>query len=210
MKIIFSAPLRYYWYTYYFMNIIDSFIFQSRELAPEIRKKLESGITYLRVKKGEMIQPVNSLVRNGYFVKKGLLRSYTVDSKGKEHIFMFAPEGWIIGDIEAQTSNAPTVLYIDALEDSELEVISERTFFEIKENYPALLSMNTDKLTKRIAVLQRRVIMLMSATARERYEEFNRIYPNIVQRVPQKMIASYLGITPEALSKIRKEIKTTG
>lgn len=192
------------------MNIIDSFIFQSRELAPEIRKKLESGITYLSVKKGDMIQPVNSLVRNGYFVKKGLLRSYTVDSKGKEHIFMFAPEGWIIGDIEAQTSNAPTVLYIDALEDSELEVISERTFFEIKENYPALLSMNTDKLTKRIAVLQRRVIMLMSATARERYEEFNRIYPNIVQRVPQKMIASYLGITPEALSKIRKEIKTTG
>lgn len=192
------------------MNIIDSFIFQPGELAPEMRKKLENGITNLNVKKGEMIQPVNSLLRNGYFVKKGLLRSYTVDSKGKEHIFMFAPEGWIIGDIEAQTSNAPTVLYIDALEDSELEVISERTFFEIKENYPALLSMNTDKLTKRIAVLQRRVIMLMSATARERYEEFNRIYPNIVQRVPQKMIASYLGITPEALSKIRKEIKTTG
>lgn len=192
------------------MNIIDSFIFHSGELAPEIRKKLESGITHQLVKKGEIVQPVNSLVRNGYFVKKGLLRSYTVDSKGKEHIFMFAPEGWIIGDIEAQTSNAPTVLCIDALEDSELEVISERAFFEVKENYPALLSMNTDKLTKRIAVLQRRVIMLMSATARERYEEFNRIYPNIVQRVPQKMIASYLGITPEALSNIRKEIKTTG
>jgi CRP-like cAMP-binding protein len=192
------------------MNIIDSFIYQSNEITPELRKKLESGITYLNVKKGEMIQPVNSSIRNGYFVKKGLLRSYTVDSRGKEHIFMFAPEGWIIGDIEAQTRNTPTLLNIDALEDSELEVLSEKVFFDVKENFPEVLSMNVDKLTKRIGVLQRRVIMLMSATARERYEEFLRIYPNIVQRVPQKMIASYLGITPEALSKIRREIKKTG
>jgi CRP-like cAMP-binding protein len=192
------------------MNIIDSFIYQSNEITPELRKKLESGITYLNVKKGEMIQPVNSPIRNGYFVKKGLLRSYTVDSRGKEHIFMFAPEGWIIGDIEAQTRNTPTLLNIDALEDSELEVLSEKVFFDVKENFPEVLSMNVDKLTKRIGVLQRRVIMLMSATARERYEEFLRIYPNIVQRVPQKMIASYLGITPEALSKIRREIKNTG
>ena len=192
------------------MNLIDSFIFQDNTHAPGLRERLQKGITQLHVKKGEMLQPANSLVRNGYFVKKGLLRSYSVDSKGKEHIFMFAPEGWIIGDIEAQSSNAPTMLYIDALEDSELEVLSEKVFSDLKENFPEALSMNVDKLTKRLGVLQRRVIMLMSATARERYEEFMRIYPNIVQRVPQKMIASYLGITPEALSNIRKEIKTNG
>lgn len=192
------------------MNLIDSFIFQDNTHAPGLRERLQKGITQLQVRKGEMLQPANSLVRNGYFVKKGLLRSYSVDSKGKEHIFMFAPEGWIIGDIEAQTSNAPTMLYIDALEDSELEVLSERAFSDLKENFPEALSMNVEKLTKRLGVLQRRVIMLMSATARERYEEFMRIYPNIVQRVPQKMIASYLGITPEALSNIRKEIKTNG
>jgi CRP-like cAMP-binding protein len=123
---------------------------------------------------------------------------------------MFAPEGWIIGDIEAFTSNAPTVLYIDALEDSELELLSDKLFTGLKETYPEVLSINIEKLTRRIAVLQRRVIMLMSATARERYQEFLKIYPSIVQRVPQKMIASYLGITPEALSKIRREIKTSG
>lgn len=192
------------------MNLIDSFIFQDNTHTPGLRERLQKGITQLQVKKGEMLQPANSLVRNGYFVKKGLLRSYSVDSKGKEHIFMFAPEGWIIGDIEAQSSNAPTMLYIDSLEDSELEVLSERAFSDLKENFPEALSMNVDKLTKRLGVLQRRVIMLMSATARERYEEFMRIYPNIAQRVPQKMIASYLGITPEALSNIRKEIKTNG
>jgi len=192
------------------MNVIDNFIIQNASLDPAIKQRLQRGIIQLSVKKGEMIQAANSQVRNGYFVKKGLLRSYAVDNKGKEHIFMFAPEGWIIGDIEAQTSNTPTMLFIDALEDSELEVLSEKLFFDLKENFPEALSVNVDKLTKRIAVLQRRVIMLMSATARERYEEFQRIYPNIVQRVPQKMIASYLGITPEALSNIRKEIRTTG
>lgn len=192
------------------MNIIDSFIFQNASHAPELRKKLEQEISHLNVKKGEIIQPANSMVRNGYFVKKGLLRSYIIDARGKEHIFMFAPEGWIIGDIEAFTGNAPTVLYIDALEDSELELLSDKLFTGLKETYPEVLSINIEKLTRRIAVLQRRVIMLMSATARDRYQEFLKIYPSIVQRVPQKMIASYLGITPEALSKIRREIKTSG
>jgi CRP-like cAMP-binding protein len=192
------------------MDFIDSFIFQAASHTPELREKLQKEITHLYVKKGDMIQSINAKVRNGYFVKKGLLRSYTIDSKGKEHIFMFAPEGWVIGDIEAQISNAPAMLYISALEDSELEVISENMFLNFKENFPEALPLNVEKLTRRIAVLQRRVIMLMSATARERYHEFLKVYPQIVQRVPQKMIASYLGITPEALSKIRREIKKTG
>jgi CRP-like cAMP-binding protein len=157
-------------------------------------------------KKGTILQYKDDQIIKGYFVKKGCLRSYSIDKKGKEHVFMFAPEGWIITDTQSQIQNDGAVLFIDVIEDAEVEII-EKTFFET-----ALASMNNgstvniEKFLKRIAVLQKRIIMLMSATAQERYEDFLQTYPDIIKRVPQRMIASYLGITPEALSKIRGEI----
>lgn len=129
-----------------------------------------------------------------YVVEEGLLRSYSIDEKGKEHIFMFAPEGWIIADNHAP--QVPADLYIDALEDSTVIRLSK----DIN-----IASINTLPLVRRLAVLQKRIIMLMSASALERYDHFVATYPDIVQRVPQKMIASYLGITPEALSKVKGE-----
>lgn len=107
---------------------------------------------------------------------------------------MFAPEGWIIGD--NALPNEPSELFIDALEDS---IVLQR------EKDIKAVGHEAEKLVKRIGVLQKRVIMLMSATAIERYEHFVRTYPDIVQRVPQKMIASYLGITPEALSAVKSQ-----
>lgn len=157
-----------------------------------ILKKPDESTTIVSVKKGEILQSSGDFNTKVYVVKSGLLRSYTIDHKGKEHIFMFAPEGWIVGDsVRAQE---PAELFIDALEDSELLV---------KEKDVKQLEPNTESLFKRIGVLQKRVIMLMSATALERYEHFVTTYPQILQRVPQRMIASYLGITPEALSKVK-------
>ncbi len=110
---------------------------------------------------------------------------------------MFGPEGWTVADNVAP--DIPCDLYIDALEDSVITVFPKDIQKESK-NAPAFI--------KRIAVLQKRVIMLMSASALERYDHFIQTYPEIVQRVPQKMIASYLGITPEALSAIKsKQLK---
>lgn len=188
------------------MDAINNGILSSASLPKEIHEKLKVHIAQISVKKGEILQHKGDEDRKGFFVKKGLLRSYTIDKKGKEHIFMFAPEGWIIGDIEAQTQNSPAVLLIDALEHSELEVLNEKIFTEFRLNYPQAFSGSVEKLVRRVGVLQRRVLMLMSATAVERYQEFIKTYPNIVQRVPQRMIASYLGITPEALSKIRGDL----
>jgi CRP-like cAMP-binding protein len=146
----------------------------------------------VQVKKGEIIQRTGDLNSKVYLVEKGLLRSYTVDEKGKEHIFMFGPEGWIVADNTPAT--VPVDLYIDALEDSIVQ-ISEK---DLSREPP-----NARPLMKRITVLQKRVILLMSASALERYEHFEETYPDILQRVPQKMIASYLGMTPEALSKVK-------
>ena len=146
----------------------------------------------IEVTKGQTLQRVGELNSKVYRVESGLLRSYTIDEKGKEHIYMFAPEGWIIAD--SLSPDQPCELFIDALEDSVI-IQTEKDAFAISE---------TKKLVKRLEVLQKRIIRLLSASAIERYEHFVETYPAIVQRVPQKMIASYLGITPEALSNVKR------
>lgn len=169
--------------------------------------KTKSKSLIKTVKRGTQIQKEGDKVLQIYVVRKGLLRSYTIDEKGKNHTYMFAPEGWIVSDVEAQIYNKRTKFYIDCLEDSELEIINisqNNTFFEVSNDSDKTAQINS--LLKRVAVLQRRVIMLLSASAKERYLDFLDTYPNISQRVPQKMIASYLGITPEALSKIKSDV----
>lgn len=148
----------------------------------------------IKVKKGEILQRKGDLNAKVYEVVSGLLRSYSIDEQGKEHIYMFAPENWILAD--SHFEDTPADLFIDVLEDAELIVVERKINDSINHQ---------EKLLRRMAVLQKRVIMLMSASAFERYEYFIETYPEIVQRVPQKMIASYLGITPESLSRVKKE-----
>lgn len=147
----------------------------------------------IHVEKGQILQREGSLNSKIYIVKSGLLRSYTIDKNGKEHIFMFGPEGWIVADYNSVSE--PCELYIDAIEDS--------VVLQIEKN--SNLEFNQEKFVKRMRVLQKRIIMLMSSSAIDRYEHFIETYPTIVKRVPQYMIASYLGITPEALSTVKRK-----
>ncbi|MEM7575476.1 MAG: Crp/Fnr family transcriptional regulator [Bacteroidota bacterium] len=147
-----------------------------------------------KVKKGEILQRKGDMNSKVYIVDQGLLRSYIIDEKGKEHIYMFGSENWIVADNCEQ--GAPCQLYIDAIEDSNIREI-------LKED---LMMGNPDlhAISRRLNAMQVRILLLMSSSARERYEHFLQTYPDIIQRVPQRMIASYLGITPEALSRVRK------
>lgn len=154
------------------------------------------------LKKRTIIEYAGNRSNRIYYVVKGLLRSYHLDDKGKIHTFMFAPEDWIVGDVESIAMGNQNSLYIDCLEDSEVIVSQE---FQ-QDNNITILEEKNKKLLRRVGTLQQRVIMLMSYTARERYEFFLKTYPTLPNRVSQKMIASYLGITPEALSKIRREM----
>lgn len=145
------------------------------------------------VKKGQILQKKGELNSKIYIVRSGLLRSYAIDDRGKEHIMMFAPESWILAD--HVPPDVPSELFIDALEETLVTILEKD-----KEDNP-----NVAKMLKRFSVLQKRILLLISATAIERYEHFIETYPDIAQRVPQRMIASYLGITPEALSKVKGE-----
>lgn len=156
-------------------------------------------------KKKDFVQKQGEKNALAYYVKKGLLRSYTIDEKGKEHIFMFASEGWLIADIDSQEFDQATELFIDCIEDAELVAFDRKAY--LLENFSTdYITETANLLARRVAVLQRRVILLMSASAKKRYQNFLETYPELPNRVPQRMIASYLGITPEALSKIRGEI----
>jgi CRP-like cAMP-binding protein len=142
------------------------------------------------------------------FVEKGLLRSYTVDERANEHVVQFAMEGWWIADMYSFLTHEPAVFNIDAIEDSELLLLTPQAMDDLLteipkvERYFRILQQNS------MIAMQRRLIGSLSFTAEEKYLKLIATYPDVIQRVPQQYIASYLGITPETLSRIRKVVTT--
>jgi CRP-like cAMP-binding protein len=158
------------------------------------------------VKKGEILLKTGQKSSEGFYVVKGCLKSYIIDSKGKEHIYQFAPEDWLISDFEFFKNKGKALLTIEAIEDSEIKVINIDSFGEISNSDKATIEDALKKLRNRTYALQMRVIQLLAFSAEERYQEFLKTYPNLATRLPLKMIASYLGVTPESLSRVRKEL----
>ena len=146
------------------------------------------------------------ICKNTFFVNKGLLRMYSIDKNGKEHILHFAPENWILVDRSSLYLNQPTDYYIDAAVEREVLVLTPEYFEFLGEKQPSVYSRQNTLLHNHINSLQKRITQLLGATAEERYVDFLKTYPSIFERVPQWMVASYLGITPESLSRVRKEL----
>jgi CRP-like cAMP-binding protein len=140
------------------------------------------------------------------FVEKGILRSYTIDEKGLEHIIQFAFEGWWISDQYSFLTGEPSLYTIDALEECELLLLSKEAEEEMMEKIPKMERFFRILLQNSLIAMQRRIISSLSRSAEEKYQELIVSCPTIPQRVPQHMMASYLGITPETLSRIRKQI----
>ena len=175
-------------------------------LTEEQFNKWTSAFVEKRVKKHEFLLKEGEVAKQSYFTVSGCLRLYAIDNKGKEHIMQFAPENWWIGDIDSSTSQKPSNYFIDALEDSDILSMDIVTWDKSMNEIPPLALLFQRLMQNRQTVSQRRIINSMSATSEERYIEFMKTYPSLVQRIPQHMIASYLGITPESLSRIRKQM----
>jgi CRP-like cAMP-binding protein len=159
-----------------------------------------------RLSAGEFLQRAGDVTRYAAFVASGCLRNYVIDAKGKEHIIQFAPETWWLADSNSLSTGAPSPYFIEAIENSELLLIDAPSHERLIDAVPAYGTAFRNGLQRHNAAKDQRIVSTLSATAEERYLEFLATYPSIVQRVPQSMLASFLGITPETLSRIRKNL----
>lgn len=140
------------------------------------------------------------------FVEKGLLRSYTIDEKGNEHILQFAMEGWWTADLYSFLTAESSEYNIEALEDSELLMITKPSWNLLLDEVPAFERYFRILIQNNLIATQRRLMGTISSSAEDRYSKLLLDYPDISQRVPQHMIASYIGVTRETLSRLRSQM----
>ena len=188
-------------YELFFKSLTDKVPFTDAEL-----ELIKTYLTPKKLRKKQYLLQEGDVARYTAFVEKGVLRSYTIGNKGGEHIIQFALEGWTIGDLGSFLNGTPSTYTIDALEDAELVLLSKTAHDALTEQIPRYETYMRQQLTGAYIAMQRRLTSLISLSLEERYTNFTEIYPDIVQRVPQHMIASYIGLTPETLSRVRRKM----
>lgn len=173
------------------------------QLTQEEREYFVSLLRIVRVKKRQQIVQPDFICKYKSYVVSGAMRSYLVGTDGHEHTISLAIEDWWIADYSSYIHQTPATLFVEALEDSVLIQIDYNAEQLLMETIPAFERFFRIIVQRSFAVLQHRMLSNLSKTAESRYQEFESRYPALVSRVPQYMIASYLGISSEFLSKIR-------
>jgi len=180
------------------------------ELNSEEQNLIESFYTEETLKKGEYLLRNGEICRTDNFVVSGTLKAFYINSKtGKEEILYFAIENWWATDIDSFQKQKPSIYNIQAIEQTELLQIRYDSFQEMLKQIPKLERFFRIILEKYLGSLQKRIIEDNVLNAEQRYANFIENYPKITDKVPQYLIASYLGITAEFLSRIRKKYKST-
>lgn len=167
----------------------------------------EDIVELRELKKKEFLLEPGKVCQHQSYVNKGALRSYLIDTNGEEHTVQFAIEDWFISDFSSYIDQKPGSLHIEAMENSELFQISYDKTEKLCADYPVFERYFRLVAQKAFAFSQKRILSKIGLSAEERFLEFNEMYPQIVKRVPQYALASYLGMSPEFLSKIRKRIE---
>lgn len=181
---------------------ISQYIHLSQEDFNQFKKPFE----YRKFKKKEVVLKEGDYCNFEGFVLNGCFKIYYLNENGFEQTLYFAVEGWWITDIDSLINNVPSILNIEALEDSEVLMISKKDKEHLYETMPQIEKLFRVMNQKSSVALQRRILSLTGKTADKRYLEFLEKYPGLEQRLTQQQVASYLGITHEFLSKIRRKI----
>lgn len=181
------------------LNHINRFI----DLNNDEQQSLSTLLKSISVKKKAFLLEEGQVCKANYFVVKGCLRLYFIDIKGAEQTTQFAIENWWITDLTSFLFQKSSEFYIQAAENTEVIAIEHYNYELLFNKLPKMERYFRLILQKNHQASQMRIKFLYSQTAEERYHHFNKLFPEFVQRVPQYMLASYLGFTPEFLSKIR-------
>lgn len=185
---------------------LTTYLTTNFEMDEQALKPLLSKSFTRTYKKNEFLLMKEQHCSHVLFVESGLLRQYSIDAKGREHIMLFAPEGWFLTEPGTVCFGEASTQFIETLEETRVSFLDKETIAGIEERWPKFKHFNTQLLHRTIHLLQERVTLLMSQSAEVRYLRFVKTYPDIMLRVPQSMVASYLGIAPESLSRVRKEL----
>jgi CRP-like cAMP-binding protein len=181
---------------------IASFI----ELTEKEKNYFISVLRQKKLRKRQYHVQAGDICRYDTYVVKGCLRQYYVDDAGTEHTVSFAVEDWWTSDMYGLITGKPSLTNIEAIEDAELLLIEKTDFDKLLNEVPKFEKFFRIKLQRAFVAHQKRIIENMSMPAEQRYLNFIEQFPSLEQRLPQKLIASYLGITPESLSRIRKQL----
>lgn len=184
------------------LNYISNFI----TLTGEEESVLLSKIAYRKYLKGQYIVQQGDVCKQSSYLISGCTRTFFMDSKGQEHIVMFAIEDWWTSDIGSFITQTPADYNVQCIENTEVIQFSHDNQEDLFQEIPKLERLFRKMLEKALVSSQKRIVRNFSQTAREQYLFFKKQYPTIEQRVPQYMIASYLGITKEFLSKIKSQL----
>lgn len=185
---------------------LKSFLFTKYHIPDDIAETIISLMIPMKADRGTTLLQQGEICTHVFFVVKGCLRSYVTDKKGKMHTLSFAPEEWWIGDQISISRTEPAMFSIDAVEDSDI-LLADRLFFEKMPGiYEGFHRKCITHLMDHLRAMEKRMLYLLGAYGDERYLDFMAAYPDLALRLPQYIIASYLGISRQSLSRIRGKL----
>lgn len=196
----FSENLNLYFWN---MNLIIQNISKLISLTSEEEQLFLSKTETRQYKAKTIILNAGQVCKEGYFVNSGLLRSFNINDNIVEHVMSFACEGWWISDMYSLLSQKPGNLFIEVLENAEVVILSKENQEQLYHEIPKLERFFRILTENSLVANQERLMDNLSLTAEERFEKFCRKYPTLIQKVSQKQIASYIGVTPEFFSKMK-------
>lgn len=184
------------------ITFFDSYV----PLKEEEKDLLRLSVKERKIKRKDFFLQNGQVCQHHGFVVEGCFRTYAVDDTGKEHNLQFAAENdWIV-DLASFYSDKPSKLFIEAMEPSRLLLIEKKDLIELYKNFPKFVRYFKVIFENKFVEMQNRVLQNISSTAEERYLTFLEQYPQLSNRIPSIHVASYLGVTPEFLSKVRREL----
>ena len=189
-----------------YSDLLLSAIAKHISLIAEEQQQLIAVLSFKKVKKKQFLYQEGDISKQAIFVTEGCLRSYSIDKNGFEHILQFAPPGWWISDMRSMITQEPGTLYIDAVDDSEIILIQRNDLEKLYTAIPKLERFFRILAENSLATYQHRLIDNLSLSALERYGNFCKSYPSLIENLPQKQVAAYIGVTPEFLSTMLNKV----
>lgn len=167
---------------------------------------VESKFQEITVAKGDTILSAGQLVPHQYYVQSGCLRTFFIDASGKEHTIQFAIHDWWISDYTAFFTGGRAILFIECVNDATIYRISKESMEQLYLEVPSIETFFRIKMERFFASFQLRILSDLALSAKEKYKKFIATYPNIEKNIKNYHIASYLGITTESLSRVRRDL----